>query len=94
MSYFSWIFTMDNTNLEGGIRKPKLSKTSSSTKSPSKGNTQVKSKSKSPKPKMDKANQEAMKVWAEKGPEEAVKHMFTKKNGESMSYAQMRMRYG
>tara|TARA_B110000495_G_C22467959_1_gene290500 strand:+ start:98 stop:529 length:432 start_codon:yes stop_codon:yes gene_type:complete len=44
---------------------------------------------------MDDANKKAMNVWSEKGTEEAVKHMFTdQKTGRTLSYSEMRSRYG
>ena len=46
---------------------------------------------------MDDANKEALNVWAEQGVSAAVKHMFTRpesEGGGTMSYAEMRSRYG
>ena len=44
---------------------------------------------------MDDTNKKAMNVWSEKGTEEAVKHMFTdQKTGHTLSYSEMRSRYG
>ena len=44
---------------------------------------------------MDDANKKAVNVMAEQGMEAAVKHMFTDQNtGRSLSYAEMRSRYG
>lgn len=44
---------------------------------------------------MDDVNKKAMDVWAEKGAEAAVKHMFTdQETGRTLSYGEMRSRYG
>lgn len=44
---------------------------------------------------MDDANKKATDVMAEQGMEAAVKHMFTDQNtGRTLSYAEMRSRYG
>ncbi len=44
---------------------------------------------------MDDANKKAVNVMAEKGMEAAVNHMFTdEKSGRTLSYAEMRSRYG
>jgi hypothetical protein len=46
---------------------------------------------------MDSANQKALDVWAAEGADAAVKHMFQRDNNEgggTMSYAEMRSRYG
>jgi len=44
---------------------------------------------------MDDVNKKAMDVWAEKGSEAAVKHMFTdQETGRTLSYSEMRSRYG
>ena len=44
---------------------------------------------------MDKRNQKAMEVWAEKGLDSAIKHMFTDdETGRQLTYGEMRARYG
>ena len=43
---------------------------------------------------MDDTNKKALKVWITKGPEAAVKHMFTGSTGERLTYLEMRERYG
>ena len=44
---------------------------------------------------MDDVNKKAMDVWAEKGAEAAVKHMFTdQETGRTLSYGEMRSLYG
>ena len=44
---------------------------------------------------MDKRNQKAMDVWAEKGLDSAIKHMFTDdETGRPLTYGEMRARYG
>ena len=44
---------------------------------------------------MDDTNKKAVDVMAEEGMETAVKHMFTdEKSGRTLSYAEMRSRYG
>ena len=44
---------------------------------------------------MDDANKKAVNVMAEEGMEAAVNHMFTdEKSGRTLSYAEMRSRYG
>ena len=43
---------------------------------------------------MDAANANIMDVWRENGDKAAVDAMFTGDNGEQLSYAEMRMRYG
>lgn len=45
--------------------------------------------------KMDKNNKEALKIWEEKGLETSIQHMFTEqKTGNTISYAEMRSKYG
>ena len=45
--------------------------------------------------KMDERNQKAMDVWAEKGLDSAIKHMFTdEETGRRLTYGEMRARYG
>ena len=44
---------------------------------------------------MDKRNQKAMEVWAGKGFDSAIKHMFTDdETGRPLTYGEMRSRYG
>ena len=44
---------------------------------------------------MDKDNKEALQIWAEKGLEASIQHMFTdQKTGNTISYAEMRSKYG
>jgi hypothetical protein len=44
---------------------------------------------------MDKHNLNIVKIWAEKGVDEAVKQMFVHpENGDRMSYSEMRSFYG
>ena len=44
---------------------------------------------------MDDANKKAVNVMAEEGMEAAINHMFTdEKSGRTLSYAEMRSRYG
>ena len=44
--------------------------------------------------KMDEANQKVMQIAAEKGVDEAVKHMFNPTGEKQLTYAEMRERYG
>ena len=44
--------------------------------------------------KMDAANARAMSIMATQGPDAAIKAMFTGDNGETLSYSEMRSRYG
>jgi hypothetical protein len=44
--------------------------------------------------KMDEANQKVIQIAAEKGVDEAVKHMFNPTGDKQLSYAEMRERYG
>lgn len=44
---------------------------------------------------MDKDNKEALQIWAEKGLEASIQHMFRdQKTGNTISYAEMRSKYG
>lgn len=43
---------------------------------------------------MDEYNKQALNVWATEGVDAAIKHMFTDNNGNQLSYADMRSRYG
>lgn len=43
---------------------------------------------------MDNNNKKAMDVFASKGPQEAIKHMFTREDGTTCSYSEMREKYG
>ena len=44
---------------------------------------------------MDKDNKEALQIWAEEGLEASIQHMFRdQKTGNTISYAEMRSKYG
>lgn len=43
---------------------------------------------------MDAKNKKALEILQTKGEKEFIKHVFTGDNGERLSYAEMRMRYG
>ena len=50
--------------------------------------------SKDLKKNMDTANANILDVWHTQGEQAAVAAMFTGDNGETLSYSEMRMRYG
>lgn len=43
---------------------------------------------------MDESNKKAINVLITQGPNEFVKHVFTGDNGEQLTYAEMREKYG
>ena len=45
-------------------------------------------------PRMDEKNKEAFNVLKKQGDEAFVKHVFTGDKGETLTYAEMRARYG
>lgn len=45
-------------------------------------------------PRMDEKNKEALNVLKTQGDKEFVKHVFTGDKGETLTYAEMRDRYG
>jgi hypothetical protein len=44
--------------------------------------------------KMDDLNKKAAQIMLTSGPEAAIKHMFTDTKGETLTYLEMRERYG
>jgi hypothetical protein len=89
-----------NQNLTTNITMNKTEPSSNKTKEPGKDSTSI-SQNISKKEQyvfydqMDDTNKKAMDVWQTKGLDAAIKHMFTdQESGRTLSYGEMRARYG